>query len=201
MAAARLAELDRQIANLSRRILRLRKKEDLRRRRRELQNLFVYMHGGHNFDLTSHFHMARCTGSVSLEDAAAEVESLCANASVEELLALIQKPLVKLSERDCVLATRYIVGFHLWKWTKSQNDDFGVAPSRKMMVDQAKQYIPERLPAVVRRPFEQALKTPRAQRKFLAKFRSSFQCRLGHLPATSPMPLSEKQDKAAGRTI
>ena len=97
-----------------------------------------------------------------------------------------------------VCAGRFIILRRLWKYVRQQNTCHGVAPSRRDLIAEALQSIPETIDlnilAKLTRPL---LGTVKNQQTFLRKFRQEWGAHLGRLVAAlPPAPLHVLQEKA-----
>ena len=91
---------------------------------------------------------------------------------------------------------KYLVLFQLREWVQKMNYEFGVAPSRRMMVDRVQHLLPDSWPVDLQKRLLRPLATARGQLRYLAAFRNRFGCKLGKLRTSPPMSLQEKQSKA-----
>ena len=106
------------------------------------------------------------------------------------------------SVKDQVLAGRYVVEDKLFHWVFSQNTEHGVAPSRSQLVEQALMCVPARMCAEAQGKLRALLSgKPRAQRKWLARFRARWGARLGALRAQNVLPMEQMQMKAVLRAV
>ena len=97
----------------------------------------------------------------------------------------------------CVLAGRLLVQHLLRGWTVVQNDK-GVAPDRRQLVQEALSLIPCALPETVRSSLCSEIEgsgKARAQRKWLQSFRKSVGASLGALRAQDHVSLPDMQMK------
>ncbi|CAJ1424620.1 unnamed protein product [Effrenium voratum] len=102
--------------------------------------------------------------------------------------------------RRAACAARYVVEHQLFGWIVEQNSEHGVAPSRDQLVEKALCFTPSTLPSEVRRALAASFNAqPRAQRKWLARFRARWGARLGVLKVQEVVPLEERQAKARRR--
>ena len=97
-----------------------------------------------------------------------------------------------------VCAGRFIILRRLWKYVRQQNTCHGVAPSRRDLIAEALQSIPETIDlntlAKLTRPL---LGTVKNQQTFLRKFRQEWGAHLGRLVAAlPPAPFHVLQEKA-----
>ena len=99
--------------------------------------------------------------------------------------------------RDQVAACRYVLEHRLYSWVTMQNCEFGVAPSRAQLVEQALMFQPTGAPANVSRYMTSVLSgPPRSQRKWLARFRARWGARLGVLKIEDYVSPEEMKQKA-----
>ena len=189
------AELQRRIRNLRRRLRRLQQQKALRSALEDSEAILAYIYADHRADVAAHFLMSRSKEPFTLPDAIGHVEWAYIRAPLEDKVAVMKDPSAKHSPRRVLVVLHYVLGFRLCEWVRIQNFDFGVAPSRKMMVDQFVHMVPAIASAALRAKVLRPLQTPRSQRKYFAQFRKRFGCKLGKLSAAPPMPLEEQQAK------
>ncbi|CAJ1347757.1 unnamed protein product, partial [Effrenium voratum] len=99
--------------------------------------------------------------------------------------------------KDQFAAGKYVVEYKLFHWVLTQNRCHGVAPSRTQLMEKAQAFVPSNVNSAVR---SQLCKLfggkPRAQRKWLARFRKRWGVRLGVLKVQDYVPVEEKRAKA-----
>lgn len=99
--------------------------------------------------------------------------------------------------RDQVTACRYVLEHRLYSWVTMQNCEFGVAPSRAQLIEQALMFQPTGAPTNVSRYMTSVLSgPPRSQRKWLARFRARWAARLGVLKIEEHVSPEEMKQKA-----
>ena len=189
------AELQRRIRNLRRRLRRLQQQKALRRALEDSEAILAYIYADHRADVAAHFLMSRSKEPFTLPDAIGHVEWAYIRAPLEDKVAVMKDPSAKHSPRRVLVVLHYVLGFRLCEWVRIQNFEFGVAPSRKMMVDQFVHMVPAIASAALRAKVLRPLQTPHSQRKYFAQLRKRFGCKLGKLSAAPPMPLEEQQAK------
>ncbi|CAE7913906.1 unnamed protein product, partial [Symbiodinium necroappetens] len=149
--------------------------------------LLVYMYSGHCSQVAAEF-LRRCFAGCQAAaeesmDYEAVVEDLYLAAPLDEIVDLETAPLTCVRTSDALAAMEFTVQQKLHSWVASLNTEKGVAPSRSMMVAYAMDNIPSAVPDELRAGLVQRLNgSPRAQRKWLARFRRQWQCRVGRLP-------------------
>ncbi|CAJ1383501.1 unnamed protein product, partial [Effrenium voratum] len=112
----------------------------------------------------------------------------------------LEEGMPALCGRRAACAARYVVEHQLFGWIVEQNSEHGVAPSRDQLVEKALCFTPSTLPSEVRRALAASFNAqPRAQRKWLARFRARWGARLGVLKVQEVVPLEERQAKARRR--
>ncbi|CAL1161131.1 unnamed protein product [Cladocopium goreaui] len=94
-------------------------------------------------------------------------------------------------------ACDFIIQYLLHDWVRSQNVEYGVAPTRQQLVRQALLFVPDGLPEAVENrlclPFYGG---PPSQRAYLRRFRKAWNGRIGTLPVTASLPIHVLQEKA-----
>ena len=94
-------------------------------------------------------------------------------------------------------ACDFIIQYLLHDWVRSQNVEYGVAPTRQQLVRQALLFVPDGLPEAVEKrvclPFHG---DPPSQRTYLKRFRKAWNGRIGTLPITVSLPIHVLQEKA-----
>lgn len=94
-------------------------------------------------------------------------------------------------------ACDFIIQYLLHDWVRSQNVEYGVAPTRQQLVRQALLFVPDGLPEAVEKrlclPFHG---DPPSQRTYLKRFRKAWNGRIGTLPITASLPIHVLQEKA-----
>ena len=94
-------------------------------------------------------------------------------------------------------ACDFIIQYLLHDWVRSQNVEYGVAPTRQQLVRQALLFVPDGLPEAVENclclPFHGG---PPSQRTYLRRFRKAWNGRIGTLPVTASLPIHVLQEKA-----
>lgn len=94
-------------------------------------------------------------------------------------------------------ACDFIIQYLLHDWVRSQNVEYGVAPTRQQLVRQALHFVPDGLPEAVEKrvclPFHG---DPPSQRTYLKRFRKAWNRRIGTLPITVSLPIHVLQEKA-----
>ncbi|CAJ1456960.1 unnamed protein product, partial [Effrenium voratum] len=121
-------------------------------------------------------------------------------ASGMQAVAIFTDGMPALCGRRAACAARYVVEHQLFGWIVEQNSEHGVAPSRDQLVEKALCFTPSTLPSEVRRALAASFNAqPRAQRKWLARFRARWGARLGVLKVQEVVPLEERQAKARRR--
>eukprot|EP00435_Cladocopium_sp_Y103_P035033 s121_g9.t1 len=124
------------------------------------------------------------------------------DASVEELVEDVvwscQVGLVEAAPlRDQILAARYVLEYKLFHWLYYQNTVQGVAPTRSQLVEKAQAFIPESMNVKGQERMRSLVAgKPRAQRKWLARFRKHWGARLGILKVQDALPMDVLQAKA-----
>ena len=171
-----LAELQRKIANLQRRLRRAAKRKKVRADKVDKQSLVLFIFSGHRADVAAHFHLSMSDSFSSLDSAVAHVEWCYIKAPLEHKV-------------------RILLLFQLREWVRKMNHEFGVAPSRRMLCERLRELMPENLPGELSARLLRPLATARSQRKYFSAFRKRFGCKLGRLRTSPPMPLQEKQSK------
>ena len=101
--------------------------------------------------------------------------------------------------KDQFAAGKYVVEYKLFHWVLTQNRCHGVAPSRTQLMEKAQAFVASNVNSAVR---SQLCKLfggkPRAQRKWLARFRKRWSVRLDVLKVQDYVPVEEKRAKARG---
>lgn len=191
-----MAGIQKKIVNLQRRIRRAAQGENARKQRVDQQALVIFIFSNYRAEIAAHFQLSMSNCFSSLDSAVAHVEWAYINAPFEEKVALMLNPCAVHPMPLLSAAFRYLLLFQLHEWVKKMNYEFGVAPSRRMMVDRVQNLVPDSLPPALQEKLRRPLATARGQRRYLAAFRKRFGCKLGKLRTCSPMPLEEKQSKA-----
>lgn len=191
-----LAEVQKKIANLQRRIRRAKQRETAREEIVDQQALVLFIFSGYRADVAGHFHLSRSKRCMSLDSAVAHVEWKYIRAPLEDKVMLMLDPCRQYPIHRLLAAFRYLVLFQLREWVQKMNYEFGVAPSRRMMVDRIQHLLPDSWPVDLQARLLRPLATARGQRRYLAAFRNRFGCKLGKLRTSPPMSLQEKQSKA-----
>jgi|OrbCmetagenome_4_1107370.scaffolds.fasta_scaffold72872_1 hypothetical protein len=125
------------------------------------------------------------------------------DASVEELVEdVVWSCQAGLAETaplmDQVLAARYVLEYKLFHWLYYQNTVQGVAPTRSQLVEKAQAFIPKSMSVEGQERVRSLVAgEPRAQRKWLARFRQHWGARLGILRVQDALPVDVLQAKAA----
>ena len=101
--------------------------------------------------------------------------------------------------KDQFAAGKYVVEYKLFHWVLTQNRCHGVAPSRTQLMEKAQAFVPSNVNSAVRSQLCKLFGgNPRAQRKWLARFRKRWGVRLGVLKVQDYVPVEEKRAKAGG---
>ena len=99
---------------------------------------------------------------------------------------------------DQVLAARYVLEYKLFHWLYYQNTVQGVAPTRSQLVEKAQAFTPKSMSVEGQERVRSLVAgEPRAQRKWLARFRQHWGARLGILRVQDALPVDVLQAKAA----
>ena len=190
-----LGEVQKKIANLQRRIRRASQRETAREDIVDQLALVVFIFSSYRADVAAHFHLSMSKRLSSLDSAVAHVEWAYINAPFEHKIALMLDPCAEYPIHQLLAPFRYLVLFQLREWVQKMNYEFGVAPSRRMMVDRVHHLLPDSLPVELQARLLRPLATARGQRRYFAAFRERFGCKLGRLRSSPPMSLQEKQSK------
>ena len=124
------------------------------------------------------------------------------SASLAELTLVVDSLLAqprgsRTNARDVLAAAGFVLQRRLWEWIHNQNVQRGVAPSRAMLVERARQLIPDGVPPHVAARLLRPLRLGRSQRRYLASFRKHFACKLGKLRVMPPMTQEERRAKVS----
>ena len=138
-----------------------------------------------------------CAGGAAVEAKAhsdASVEEL-----VEDVVWSCQAGLAETAPlMDQVLAARYVLEYNLFHWLYYQNTVQGVAPTRSQLVEKAQAFIPKSMSVEGQERVRSLVAgEPRAQRKWLARFKQYWDARLGILRVQDALPVDVLQAKAA----
>lgn len=191
-----LAQVQRKIATLQKRIRRIAERKQARNDLVDWQALLLFIYSRYRADVAAHFHLSMASSCSSLEDAIAHVEWSYINAPLESKVDLMFDPCKQRPKHQVLVAFRFLLWFQLREWLRRMNFECGVAPSRRMLVDRVRCLVPSNLPAGLQAQLLRPLATPRGQRKYFNAFRKRFGCKLGRLHIVPPMSLEEKQSKA-----
>ena len=190
-----LAELQRKIANLQRRLRRAAKRKKVRADKVDKQSLVLFIFSGHRADVAAHFHLSMSDSFSSLDSAVAHVEWCYIKAPLEHKVRIMLDPSSQLPRCALLPPFNFLLLFQLREWVRKMNHEFGVAPSRRMLCERLRELMPENLPGELSARLLRPLATSRSQRKYFSAFRKRFGCKLGRLRTSPPMPLQEKQSK------
>ncbi len=154
----------------------------------------VYKFAGQAADVTLDYVRGRGQPQCkTVELTAEQAQSVLREVSSASLQAAV--PSCKILE--AVLAARYVVEHRLYAWVLEQNCNFGVAPARAQMIQQALLRVPSGLCATARQAVQVGLTgAARTQRKWLARFRARWGARLGVLKIEDYVSVEEARRKA-----
>lgn len=190
-----LAELQRKIANLQRRLRWAAQRKKVRADKVDKQSLVLFIFSGHRADVAAHCHLSMSDSFSSLDSAVAHVEWCYIKAPLEHKVRIMLDPSSQLPRCALLPAFSFLLLFQLREWVRKMNHEFGVAPSRRMLCERLRELMPENLPGELSARLLRPLATARSQRKYFSAFRKRFGCKLGRLRTSPPMPLQEKQSK------
>lgn len=141
--------------------------------------------------------MAACPPDPEVvQNLTAAVEEAFANAPPSALVALERDPIAQFEASDLLCAHKYVMERNLHEWIASQNRDKGVAPTRQQVLAQLPARIAAQAPAEVRsRLCKLATGSPRAQRKWLSRFRRRWGAKFGLLRTQEHVSVEERRLK------
>ena len=87
-----LAELQRKIANLQRRLRRAAQRKKVRADKVDKQSLVLFIFSGHRADVAAHFHLSMSDSFSSLDSAVAHVEWCYIKAPLEHKVRIMLDP-------------------------------------------------------------------------------------------------------------
>ena len=157
----------------------------------------VYNYSGRDPAITVDFVYGRGQSRRRHLEEASGMQAVAIFTDVEKVFSQNSGDASAVRAQGRVRCARYVVEHQLFGWIVEQNSEHGVAPSRDQLVEKALCFMPSTLPSEVRRALAASFNAqPRAQRKWLARFRARWGARLGVLKVQEVVPLEERQAKA-----
>ena len=198
-AAMAIADVRRRMKNIRAQLKRRREKDsEAIGQALSSEVLMVYVFSGNDLDAAAEFvRLQKPALSESLDKRRRAVEHIYAQTPVDELAELTNDDcLARYSCKKMVSSCRFIAELRLYQWLVAQNCEHGVAPSRLQMVRCALHSLPDAVPWQVRRRAQRPLLGPeRVQRKWLQRFRSTWDAKLGKLEVVHTTPQHVVQEK------
>ena len=208
---AAMEEAVEQLANLRRQIHNVQSRQSSCKRKscesllaefscpKRLQHrvLLVYIYSGHCSQAAEFLKRSLAASSNSHGDSLdyeAAVENLYIEAPLQVIVDLETEPMSCAQACDVIVAMEFALQRRLRSWVEHLNTDRGVTPSRAMMIAYAMDNISSAVPVEFQELLLKRLGGPaRAQRKWLARFRRRWQCRIGRLPVQDVVPFNLQQ--------